>query len=102
MWLLVADEQQHSKVLLVDGGCATICVMSLLLVNFQSGFTFGCGLWLIRLWLWLLVVYEQQHSKTLLSRRLRDHLCHVIVVCWFSMWLLPLVVVVVVDEVVSC
>ena len=48
----------------------------------------GCGCWL----LCLLVVYEPQHSKTLLSWRLRDHLCHVIVVGWFSMWLLPLVV----------
>ena len=38
------------------------------------------------------VVVFEQHSKTLLSRRLRDHLCHVIVVDWFSMWLLSLVV----------
>ena len=41
-------------------------------------------------------VVDEQYSKALFSRRLRDLLCHVIVVVWFSMWLLA-----VVDEVVS-
>ena len=78
------------------GGCATIFIMLLVVV---AGVVLVVWLWLC---VWLLVV-SFEHFKALPSRRLRDHLCHVIVVGLFSIWLRLAVVVwllAVVDEVV--